>query len=192
MHSIHTVEGIVLSKRGVGEANSAVALLTREFGLLRASARSARLERSKLRYGLEPFSFGSYSLVRGAYDWKLTGVQDVEHLAHGASLAKRRAAGRVARLLLRLIQGEDTVAEVYATVEVGLRALFAAQESDIEQVEWLLVLRVLSCLGYVEEKGDVRMFVSSMDFSPEVIMRARAARPVLIRAINESLAATGL
>ena len=45
-------EGLVLQKRGVGEANVSVVLLTRELGLVRATARSARREASKLPYRL--------------------------------------------------------------------------------------------------------------------------------------------
>ncbi|HVZ76226.1 MAG TPA: recombination protein O N-terminal domain-containing protein, partial [Candidatus Paceibacterota bacterium] len=61
MHALFVTEGIVLGKRGVGEANMFLAILTREQGLLKASARSARREQSKLRYALEPFTLATYT-----------------------------------------------------------------------------------------------------------------------------------
>ena len=58
MHEKYITEGIVLGKRGVGEANTLVFILTELQGLVRAKATSARREASKLRYGLEPLSRG--------------------------------------------------------------------------------------------------------------------------------------
>ena len=71
MAKLIVTEGIVLGKRGAGEANTVVIILTETLGLLRAAARSARRERSKLRYGLEPFTIARFSFVRGKNEWKL-------------------------------------------------------------------------------------------------------------------------
>ncbi len=193
MHDIFVTDGIVLGKRLFGEANISVAVLTRDFGVIRVGARSARLERSKLRYGLESLTHGTFSLVRGRYEWKLTGAQDLSRTYVGASLAQRRSAGRIARLLLRLIHGEEEVSELYETVANGLEYLAGqASEEDIEHVECVLVLRILFHLGYVEEGEAVRPFIESAQMSPELVTDARALRPTLIRTVNESLGATGL
>jgi DNA repair protein RecO len=193
MHDIFVTDGIVLGKRLFGEANTSVAVLTRDFGVIRVGARSARLERSKLRYGLETLTHGTFSLVRGRYEWKLTGAQNLARTYVGHSLGQRRAAGRVARLLLRLIHGEDPVPELYASVANGLAYLAGeAREEDIEHVECVLVLRILSYLGYVEQGGRVEMFLENNEFTPALAEQARGSRPLLIRTINESLGATGL
>jgi len=193
MHDIFVTDGIVLGKRLFGEANTSIAVLTRDFGVIRVGARSARLERSKLRYGLETLTHGTFSLVRGRYEWKLTGAQDLSRNYFGTTLSQRRSAGRVARLLLRLIHGEEEVSELYETVSAGLAYLAGdVREEDIEQVECVLVLRILSNLGYVEEGDAVRPFIESVQFTPALVADARALRPTLIRTINESLGATGL
>lgn len=192
MHSIISTDGIVLAKRTLGEANTRIILFTRDAGVVRVSARSARLERSKLRYGLEVLTCGNFALVRGKYEWKLTGVQRVSRTLLGADAANRRASGRVVRLLLRLIQGEGTVHELYDTVALGLVVLASAAPLDIPSIECVLVLRILSELGYVEEVARVQPFVSSDDFSPALLSEVRRVRPLLIRTINESLSATGL
>ena len=193
MHTIFTTEGIVLGKRVIGEANTTVALLTRDFGVIRVSARSARLERSKLRYGLETLTQGRFALIRARYDWKLTGAHELSRSLAGGTLLGRRAAGRINRLLLRLIHGEEPVPELYAEVALGLTQLSSgALEADIEQIECIIVLRILSRLGYVEEDERVQPFTESAEFSPALIEQARDARTFLIRTINESLGATGL
>ncbi len=192
MHDIVASEGIVLAKRGRGEANTSVVLLTKEFGVIRGSARSARLERSKLRYGLETLTAGTFSLLRGKHEWKLTGAQHISHAYVGDTRASRACAGRIARLLLRLIHGEERVPMLYENVTNGLRYVAGAPDADIELIECVLVLRILSILGYVEQRPALTPFLEGSEFSHELIAAVRQSKPVVIRAINASLAETGL
>lgn len=193
MHRIHVTEGIVLTKRAAGEANTLVALLTKDLGLLRASARSARLYKSKLRYGLEPLTRGRFSLVRGKYEWKLTGTEHLSRQYLSESAPRRLAAGRVARLLLRLVTGEEPVPELYLTVSEGLEYLSRAQsEADAESIEAVLVLRLLAHLGYLPRTPELSKFIEADFFSLELTAEAARSRAAIIRAINESLGATGL
>ena len=111
MHRILVSEGIVLGKRTVGEANTLVSILTRDHGLVRAKATSTRAESSKLRYGLEALSLARFSFVQGRYEWKLTGVEAISRELLPPTLAARVAAGRIAKLLLRLVQGQEGGAE---------------------------------------------------------------------------------
>ncbi|MBY0294185.1 DNA repair protein RecO, partial [Patescibacteria group bacterium] len=184
---------IVLSKRTVGEANTLVSILTEDIGVVRGSARSARLERSKLRYGLEPLTYGTFSLVRGKYEWKLTGVQELSRPFLAASLVKRKAAGKIGRLLLRLIQGEEPVRTIFESVSKGLQYISQTpNEEDLTYVEAVLVLRILAELGYVEGGNGLGVFLKDSEFSQPLIDEAKKSRPLLIRSINQSLAETGL
>lgn len=193
MHRLYVTEGVVLGKRGIGEANTFLSLLTRELGLIRASARSTRAEQSKLRFGLEPLSSGRYTFVRGRHEWKLVGAEEISHEFASGDIARRRAAGRVARLLLRLIHGEEPTSGLFPTVTEGLSMLVqATTTADVEMTECILVLRVLAELGYVPNNQNLAPFVASTQFPPEMLAEAASKRPFLIRTINESLSATGL
>lgn len=193
MHKIFVTEAIVLGKRGVGEASSQILLLTREHGLIFVSARSARFEKSKLRFGLEPLTLARFSLVRGRYGWKLTGVQDVSLLNTRISLERRRSLGKVSRLLLRLLSGEEPSSELFETVREGFSSIVSVPSEDaVPHVECVLVLRILSQLGYVADMPDIAPFMSISFLSEELPAKARAHRPLLIRTINESLGVTGL
>jgi recombinational DNA repair protein (RecF pathway) len=161
-------------------------------GLIKASARAGRREDSKLRYGLEPLSSGKFSFIRGKHEWKLTGTQDVTHALLAKDAARRQAAGRVARLLLRLIHGEEANAALFETVRGGLEALTRVDEKHIENIEAVLVLRILSHLGYLPKTPELEPFVAQDFFSIELAGEISASRAVLVRAINESLGATGL
>jgi DNA repair protein RecO (recombination protein O) len=192
MHRVFVSDGVVLGKRGVGEANTLAAILTREMGLVKASARAGRREDSKLRYGLEPLSSGTFSFIRGRHEWKLTGAQDVTRALLAKDLKRRQASGRIAKLLLRLIHGEETNVALYETVREGLQALTRVDEAHIENIEAVLVLRVLAHLGYLPKIPELQKFITQNFFSIELAGEIAASRVLLIRAINESLGATGL
>ncbi len=197
MHKLFVSDGIVLGKRGLGEANTLVAILTRELGLVKAVARSARRETSKLRYSIEPLSRGTYSFIRGKHEWKLTGALGIDDpwRSPQVSTEGRRAAGRIARLLLRLIPGEEESLALYDTVAQGLAALVQASKGNswnAEHIETVLVLRILSHLGYLPQTPELRPFIEEDFFSLELRSEVEASRALLRKAINESLGATGL
>lgn len=182
----------MLAKRSVGEANVSVSVLTREWGLLRASARSARKEESKLRYGLEPLTLARFTFVRGRHEWRLTGVERVSHALCAGGAAPTRRCGRISKLLLRLMPGEEGVAQLFDTVREGLGYLARAEDATAESIETVLVLRILARLGYLPDTPELRPFVEMDLSSLDLAHRTQASRRLLVRAINESLLATGL
>jgi DNA repair protein RecO len=193
MHRVFVTEAVVLGKRGVGEANTLLALLTEELGLIKASAKSTRVEHSKLRYGLETLSVARYSLVRGKHEWKLIGSERVSRELVSKSLKPRRASGRIAKLLLRLIHGEEVMPGMYEVVTEGLSSIAGAHtDEESEYIECIVVLRILSKLGYLPELPELAAFTENTSISPQLTEQAREMKPFLIRTINESLGATGL
>jgi DNA repair protein RecO (recombination protein O) len=193
MYRKFTTEGLVLGKRAIGEANAMSIILTKDFGLLRAIARSARRERSKLRYGLEPLTQGQFSLVEGKREWRLAGVEQVDRSLLASTPARRQALGRITRLLLRLIQGEEANRALYKDVVEGFFSLSAAQsEQDAASIECIVVLRILSRLGYLSQTAEVSHFLEGDFFSLGLAAQAASARSRLIRLINDSLSASGL
>lgn len=193
MHQIHITDGIVLGKRGVGEANTLVSIITSELGLVRAAARSTRVEKSKLRYGLEPLTQARFSFVRGKNDWRLVGVEDAAHTMIGPTALRRQSAGRIAKLITRLVQGEEPVPVLFASLSEGLVFLAnAANDQDAQAIETVLVLRILSQLGYLPHTPELTPFISGHFFSLELAAAAAQSRSLLIKAINESLQQSGL
>jgi DNA repair protein RecO (recombination protein O) len=193
MHKIYVGEGVVLRKRGVGEANALVTILTRELGLVRATAKSSRVEHSKLRYGLEPLTRGRFSLVRGRNEWRLTGVEKVDRVFAGGGVTQARRAAKVTTLLLRLVQGEEVAPQLYDSVIAGFAALARTPGTqEAESIESVLVLKVLYHLGYLPHTAELKVFIDADFFSLELAGEAARSRARLLRAINESLQATGL
>ena len=93
---------------------------------------------------------------------------------------------------MRFVTGEEASYELFDTTAHGF-TLFAraANTSEVENLECMLVLRVLWHLGYVANISPVEQFLSG-ELTAGLVRDAADIRPVLIRTINESLAATGL
>lgn len=183
--------GIILGKRAAGESNTLIAVLTRECGLIRASAKSARLQKAKLRYGLEPLTLGTYSFVRGRTEWKVVGAERLLLPFSQSPLWSRTAAGRICKLLTRLIHGEEASPPLYDLVAEGLALLAAAKTpEETESIETVLVLRILFSLGYVPKTPELAPYLDGSLL--DIAVHAARARSDLIRAINESLRETGL
>lgn len=64
-YHIYTTRGIILSAKPFQEADRVYKILTRDFGLIYATATGVRRAESKLRGSLEPLRISSVSLVRG-------------------------------------------------------------------------------------------------------------------------------
>jgi DNA repair protein RecO len=193
MHKKLSTEGLVLGKRGQGEADTSVVLFTKDFGLVRAVARSARREHSKLRYGLEPLTVARFSLIRGKLQWRLVGTDDISRTLLAAPAAHRHALGRISRLLLRLIHGEEINVALYSDVVEGFSSLANTHsEADAASIECITVLRILSQLGYLSNTKEVAHFLEGDLSSLELASKAALQRASLVRLINDSLSASGL
>jgi recombinational DNA repair protein (RecF pathway) len=138
-YHIYTTKGLVLKATPLREADRTYAILTRDLGLIRASASGVRKEASKLRGALEPFALANVSLVRGKEFWRITSAEALRAIPAEAGMA------RPLSLLQSLVQGEEANA-----------ALFDAVEEHLGSEETLLVAHILYHLGYLKEE-DLRL-----------------------------------
>ncbi len=120
MHSIHTTRGFIVGSRPYADAGRVLTIFTRDFGLIYATAQGIRLEKSKLRYYTQEYSFGAYSLVRGKEFWRLTSAngesQDLRFTIHDLRSEHKELIARIALLLRRLLQGEEPHPELFDIV----------------------------------------------------------------------------
>lgn len=131
-YHIYTTKGLVLSERPLREADRVYSILTRDLGLIRATALGVRKEPSKLRGALEPVTFVTLSLVRGKEYWRVTSAVALERISPTRELL------RPLLLLERLVQGEAHHPELYDAVEKYLHS-----------GETELVAQMLFHLGYL-------------------------------------------
>lgn len=163
-YHIYTTKGITLSERPVREADRIYTIMTRDLGLVRATALGVRKEASKLRGALEPFSLSKISLVRGKEYWRLTSAELIQ------KISSKQCFARPLALLEKLIQGESSNPELFDAMTEAILTL----EPHDELSETNMVSKILFHLGYLK-KSDMALDKKS-----------------LIKAINEGLQASHL
>lgn len=193
MYHIYTTEGIVLKRANFGEANIILYILTQDLGLIIASAQAARLGVSKLRPSLQEYSLSIFSVVKGKNGWKVTNAIAKENFFFSYPEYTHGLLGHVVSLLIKMIPGEERNVEVYNVIKGGYKHLDLVTEDKIEDMECLIVLRILFCLGYVVLDDETRYFLDDINkWSEESLSNMREKRKTIIAIINKSLKASQL
>jgi len=166
-YQTYITDALVCGSKDSNTSDRAYLLFTREAGMLWASARSVREERSKHRYALQDFSFLRVSLVRGKGGWRIVGTEAGENAYYTATERERRIVLRnIVRFLRRFVQGESAHAELFDEVE---RAL-TIPVSDAGTLETVVSLRLLAHLGYVAPHGAYAAIIAAR--TPEEALTA--------------------
>jgi len=174
MHSIFTTPGFIIDSRAHAEADKVYYIFTRDMGLIRAVAQGIRLEKSKLRYHMEDYSFEIFSLVRGKEIWRLTSAQEFLSTQKFASTqglvnsfaSKRGLLARLALLLRRVLHGEEPNPDLFGHLLACAKFVDSLSisddqisESNLQSLESVTVLRALHSLGYVGNDLEIREFL---------------------------------
>jgi DNA repair protein RecO len=136
-HTIYQTEGIVLGKRDFGEAERVYNIYTEKFGMVVAVAQGVRLLKSKLRYNLDLFAYGNFSLVAGKEIWRITDADEIKKIDdNNISLFSR-----ISSFLLRMIKGEERSIFIWQKV----KSIFFAGADEAETLA-----EILHNLGYMD------------------------------------------
>lgn len=188
MRHKYETRGIVLSRAPAGEANAHLTLVTSELGLVRARAQGVRQPGAKLSAALATFAESSLVLVRGKEEWRLAGaVLETNWFALMGPEA-RPVAARASGLLLRLAARETHDPELFPLITGFFSALATLPEAAHEAAEALVLLRMLSALGF--DAGEIPGGMSA--FTPAALAAADSARTLYVARINRGIAASGL
>lgn len=191
MHHIYHTEALVLKGSPQGEANKVFTLYTKEFGLITATAQGIRLERSKLRFALQDFSYIRVDLVRGRDIWRITSATSIQHFS--PLLTTKTAThffSSTTKLLLRIAVGERSDFEVFNEY-LGVYTLLSKNKSfladDIlKKIELVLVYRVLYFLGYIQPAKETDDLLKK-ELSYEILSSKMLPTTMLVGAINNAL-----
>ena len=186
-HALYTTPALVLGSLDTKDADKAYWLLTHDFGLIIASAKSVREEVSKLRYALADLAHARVTLVRGRAGWRLTGA---EQLSPPLSHEHQVVFGRIAVLARRLLPTDEVHVAVYELLHDAYMHLVHTQY--LKESETLTVARLLYMLGYLSCTPAYRGLVDTAVISEDALARTTALLPSLIEDINGGLAQSQL
>ncbi len=147
-YHVHTTPGLVVWSIPQGEADKFLFIFTRDLGMIGVSAKGIRLEKSKLRYATQDYSYGNFSVVRGKESWRLTGAEALK-------IYDEIQCVRIMSLVKRFVQGEEASSELFTTLERDMAVV--SQEYPLEiltKLEQLCVYRMLYHLGYIKLSKD--------------------------------------
>ncbi len=189
MHHIHHTHGFVLSSRNTGEANKMLTVYTKELGLVRAAAQGVRLNKSKLRFALQDFSYANIDFVQGRDIWRVTSAATITSFpfARGDRQSLLLIA-RIGRLLERLCTGEEASEKIFNDFIQALYILDDAsvESSSREALELHLVLRIVNELGYIGESSALAAYLGDTFDTTQKDSLLREKRSIVAH-INKAL-----
>lgn len=166
-YQVYITDALVCGSKHHNTADKNYLLFTRELGMLWATARSVREERSKQRFALQDFSIIRVSLVKGKSGWRIGSTESIMNPFLAA--ASRQARGGVTylvKVLRRYVHGEQAMATVFDDVAAAC-ALVAASDDVfyITTVQNVAVARLLYALGYVASSKTLREVLAATDIA---------------------------
>lgn len=194
MYYKHHTKGIVVSSRSEGESNLILNIFTENFGLINAKVQGARNIHSKLRVGVQDFSFGEFSLVHGKSGWKVVSAKSHKNFFEifRNSPNKMKIVGNILNLVKKLISEEETknsYNSIFITISNFFDFLEKAGESEIALAECLTLVRILHSLGYMRHDPELTVPISSSEINLEYLETLAPKRSKMVALINESLKA---
>lgn len=191
---IYHTDGIVLSSRPQGESNRLLLIFTEQLGLLKVRAQGVRELKSKMRLHLYDWVPLKLSLVRGRDTWHLTGV--IAPSVPVMSKEVRSLWRRFGRLLIRLVPESARDAELYQFLAKGISFIeevnTGKDHKALELAEILLVLRLLSHLGYLPKESRFSSEVWSEEWQPHYLLDLKEQKDLAVSLINQAIAASQL
>lgn len=163
MYKTYTTDALVCGSKDSYTSDRSYLLFTKEAGMLWATAKSVREEKSKQRYALQDFSFIRVSLVKGRSGWRVGSVEAVGNPFLGArSRSERAYITGIISLLRRYIHGEQQMHELFDEVVLALKNPTVAREES-EVTMQVFTLRLLYTLGYISKKTVLEPLISAPD-----------------------------
>ncbi|MDQ3076084.1 MAG: DNA repair protein RecO [bacterium] len=193
MHHKYHTEAIVLGSSDYRESAKIFFVFTRDLGLLYASAQGVRKMSSKLRYVLQDFSYTKIDLVKGKDFWRITSACKTNQLEEVTKQADTlQVFAHVSKLLRRLLPEQEKNEDLFREVINGLFALDRAQtKEDISNIEIIIVLRILSNLGYIGDINSLENLIKS-PLEEDLIFEMSKNKSRAILEINKALRETQL
>jgi len=190
-HHIYHTDGLILQCAPLAEANLWLTILTRDLGLVQATAQGVRTMNSKLRFALHDLSVAKLSFVLGKGAWKVTSAipQESIYFQLKAQKFKLQTLLQVFKALRRLVTGEEENKALFSLLEKYYQFLVAENldQEEVKLSEYVILLRVLHNLGYVDQDELIGGFTSHSDWNKELLLALKPARKQVAVIINQAL-----
>ena len=161
-YQTYITEAIICGSFDNNTADKSYLLFTKTAGMLYASARSVREERSRQRFALQDFGLITVSLIKGKTGWRIGSVQSEGNLFSAAgNRAVRGSIVRIVKFVRRFVGAEEPQPVLYDDICFGLEYLTNEALVNRSVSEEIIQARVLYELGYIAEAADLSVIFLS-------------------------------
>ncbi len=188
-YHIYTTDGIVLKRKPFGESNALFYVLTKDLGMVIASAQAVRSNVSKLSSALQEYSLVTLSAVKGKNGWKITSAIPNENFFFDLPQFAQKLLAQIAEVLVRMMPGEERQKEIFAVVQSGFAYLrYSVDEKEIADFECLMMLRILYLLGYINKDSKAEKFlVPISEWNKGILLSVSPVKREMVEKINKGL-----
>ncbi len=191
-YKTYTTEAFVCGSYSHNTSDKNYLLFARDAGMVFATARSVREEKSKQRYALQDFSRIRVSLVKGKHGWRIGSAEALGNAFLGAETRDMRIlVNHVFVQLRRYVHGEVAVPSVYDDVDemVSSAALCTQYGKRTEQV---FALRLLYVLGYIALEDAWSPIVHAKTLNEALSLYTEGMEVAIVRAVTKGAEASHL
>ena len=187
-YSTYTTEAIVCGSKASMTSDRSYLLFTREAGMLWASARSVREERSRQRYALQDFSLIRVSLVKGKSGWRIGSVESIMNpFMQAPNRLGRAGVAYLVKLVRRYIHGEQPVEGVFDDVVAAFSLVQEVPDANmLAQLQRVVEVRLLHTLGYVANTDALGALLKTASVQDAVTVYSDELEPVVTKVITQA------
>jgi len=161
MFTHHRTKGIVLKKEDFREADQLFTVYTEDFGKVELLGRGIRKVKSKLRSGIDAFSFSEVEFIQGKGYKTLTDALTINKFERiKKNLKQLIVAHKIAELVDSFIKGEEADEGIWNLLNETFNALnkFSFTSNKYQLFYYYFLWKFLSVLGYQPELKDSYLY----------------------------------
>lgn len=193
-YHVYTTESFILKGYPLKEADAYYQILTKDLGLITASARGVRRLESKLAPSLIDGSKTTLSLVRGKHSWRIIGAVSVQNTALEFIGKKPQKViwFRFLNTIKLMIGGEEKNSKIFELANLFKSSLLQRDFSfdELQALERLGIFFLMYELGYAHFRSEYESFFYADMFSDNAIKQALLQKEIITLDINRALAAS--
>lgn len=142
---------IIRENNNIGEADRFITALTRDFGLIRASARGARNIKSRYASATQLLSYTRLTLIRGRDKYIIENAEPVQVFFDLRSNIEKLALSQYFCELAGVLSPAEEPAENFLRLMLNSLHLLASEKRSPKLIKSVLELRMLSLAGFMPD-----------------------------------------
>ncbi len=144
-------DGLIIRDLNVGEADRIITILTREKGIVRASARGARRVNSRLSTATRLFCYSDFTLFKGREKYIIDEAEPLEFFLGVNRELEKLALAQYFAQLCGFLTPEEEPAELFLRLILNALHFIENGERPLQLIKAAFELRLLTMSGYMPD-----------------------------------------